>query len=70
MEHALDSCMPFLEYVPPRKVRIHKEDIQNNSDHNDYALFMKNINICSAWVMCTRALSIFTGYLKYLKVLN
>lgn len=62
--------MSFLEYVPPRKVRIHKEDTQNNSDHNDYALFMKNINICSAWVMYTRALSIFTVYLKCMKVLN
>lgn len=41
--HWIHAC--HFEYVPPRKVRIHKEDIQNNSDHNDYALFMKTVNI-------------------------
>ena len=35
MEHALDLHLPFLEYVPPRKVQKHKEETQNNSDHND-----------------------------------
>ena len=60
----------IFEYVPPGKVRINGEDTQNNYDHNDYALRMQNIYICSAWVMCTWAFSIFAVYLKYLKKLN